>query len=277
MSLAPRSFIFVGLILCSRLAAAGAAESGGSAASALGTTRSTAELSEAGEMARLEALPPSHIPLRGATLSSAIRLLAEASQLSYLAPPDAEFTERVTSNVTMNPFRLLQVLAESYRFGMDYDHGLWRFYRINLNEMVTKAYTLRFDNLESVSISSSNLSSQLSASSSSSSSTMSSGGGSSGTAGSAPSTSFSNTVFTHDSKTSKIIDNVRKILTMPTVSTATRELDDSPLNPGAAASLAPQAAPPVEPIWNPDTSQLFVVATRQQQCVKGKLVNDLIA
>ena len=215
-------------------------------------------------MARLEALPPSHIPLRGATLSSAIRLLAEASQLSYLAPPDAEFTERVTSNVTMNPFRLLQVLAESYRFGMDYDHGLWRFYRINLNEMVTKAYTLRFDNLESVSISSSNLSSQLSASSSSSSSTMSSGGGSSGTAGSAPSTSFSNTVFTHDSKTSKIIDNVRKILTMPTVSTATRELDDSPLNPGAAASLAPQAAPPVEPIWNPDTSQLFVVATRQQ-------------
>jgi type II secretory pathway component GspD/PulD (secretin) len=274
MSLARRVVFSLGLIAYCGLAAAEPVETTAGTTSALGTTRSTAatdsarttgsaELSEAEEMARIEALPASRIPLKGATLSSAIRMLAESSQLSYLAPPEAEFTERVTSNVMMNPFKLLQVLSENYRFGMDYEHGLWRFYRINLNEMVTKAYTLRFNNLESVSISSSNLSSQLSASSSSSSSTMGSSSGSSG-GGSVPTTSFSNTVFTHDSKTSKIIENVRKILTVPTVSTATRELDDSPLNPGAAASWAPQAAPPVEPIWNPDTSQLFVVATRQQ-------------
>jgi type II secretory pathway component GspD/PulD (secretin) len=275
MSLARHVVFSLGLITYCRLAAADPVETAAGPTSALGTTRSapaadsarttgSAELSEAEEMTRIEALPASRIPLKGATLSSAIRLLAESSQLSYLAPPEAEFSERVTSNVTMNPFKLLQVLAENYRFGMDYEHGLWRFYRINLNEMVTKAYTLRFNNLESVSISSSNLSSQLSASSSSSGSTMGPSSGSSG-GGSAPTTSLSsNTVFTHDSKTSKIIENVRKILNVPTVSTATRELDDSPLTPGAAASWAPQAAPPVEPIWNPDTSQLFVVATRQQ-------------
>jgi len=219
-------------------------------------------------MARVEALPPSHIPLKGATLSSAVRLLAAASHLSYLAPPEAEFSERVTSDVTMNPFKLLQVLADNYGFGMDFHQGLWRFYRINLNEMVTKSYTLRFDNLESVSISSSNLNSQLTAAASSTSSSTtssSSSSGSSGGGGSSPTTSFSSqTQFTHDSKTSKIIENVRKILAIPTVAIATPSLDDSPISPGASAAQHPQPAPSTEPIWNPDTSQLFVVATRQQ-------------
>jgi type II secretory pathway component GspD/PulD (secretin) len=225
--------------------------------------------SESAEIARVEGLPASRIPLKGATLSSAVRLLAAASHLSYLAPPEADFAERVTSDVTMNPFQLLQVLAENYGFGMEYHQGLWRFYRINYNEMVTKTYTLRYDNLESFTIASSNLNSQLSSSSSSSSAsvTSSGSGSSSGGNGSAPSNSFNSTVrtqFTRESNTSKIIENVRKILSIPTVSIATPNLDDSPLNPGAAATQRGLVAPVAEPIWNPDTSQLFVVATRQQ-------------
>ena len=83
--------------------------------------------------------------------------------MSYLAPPDADFSQRVTSDVMMNPFEMLQVLGENYNFGMEYRRGIWRFYRIDLNELMTKVYTLRFNNLQQVSISSSSINSQLAA------------------------------------------------------------------------------------------------------------------
>src|ERR1700722_1610625 len=53
---------------------------------------SAAPLGQDEEMARLQALPPSHIPLKGATLGSAIRLLAQAAHMSYLSPADADFS-----------------------------------------------------------------------------------------------------------------------------------------------------------------------------------------
>lgn len=215
-------------------------------------------LSHEDEVARLNALPPSHIPLKGATLASAIRLLAQAAHMSYLSPPEADFNERVTSDVRMNPFVLLQILAENYNFAFDYRSGVWQFYRINLNELVSKAYTLRFNNLQEVKINSSSINSQLAAAG---------GGMSGGGMGGSPSPSGgagagSKSTFT--TKTDKIIEDIKKILGVPTVGLATLSLEASSAVPGMGATQKSTEAPKIEPIWNPDTSQLFVVATRQQ-------------
>jgi type II secretory pathway component GspD/PulD (secretin) len=218
---------------------------------------------EAAERARLRALPASHIPLKGASLASTIHLLAAAAQMPYLAPPDAEFSERITSDVTMNPFTLLQILGDNYSFGMEYRRGIWRFYRIDLNELVSKTYTLRFNNLQDVSITGSSINSQLAAAS---------GGNNSGTAGSGAGTGGSGGMSgagggskaTLDAKASRILDDIKKIVQIPTVGVGTPTLDGSPTTPDAGSGRKPLDAPKIEPIWNPDTSQLFVVATRQQ-------------
>jgi len=212
-----------------------------------------AALDADGEVARLGVLPASHIPLKGATLGSAIRLLAGAAQMSYLIPPDDEFSERITSDVRINPYRLLQILAKTYNFAFDYQDGVWQFYRINLNELVSKSYTLRFNNLQQVSIHSSSINSQLAQMGSmTSGSTPAPAAGGSGDKG------------TFDAKTGQIIEDIKKILVLPTVGLSTPSLDGSPATPGPSADQKPMEAPRVEPIWNPDTSQLFVVATRQQ-------------
>ena len=216
---------------------------------------------EEAEQARLHALPASHIPLKGATLASTIRLLATAAQMPYLAPPDAEFAERITSDVTMNPFTLLQILGENYNFGMEYRRGIWRFYRIDLNELVSKAYTLRFNNLQQVSITASNINSQLAAASGGNNS--GTPGGTAGGAGSGGG-SGGGSKATLDAKTSRILEDIKKIVGIPTVGLSTPTLDGSPATPGAGTGRKAQEAPKIEPIWNPDTSQLFVVATRQQ-------------
>jgi len=213
------------------------------------------------ERARLRALPASHIPLKGATLASTIRLLASSAQMPYLAPPDAEFGERITSDVTMNPFVLLEILGENYNFGMEYRRGIWRFYRIDLNELVSKAYTLRFNNLQQVSITPQSINSQLAAAT----------GGGSGAAGSGAASAGGSAAgagggskATLDAKASRILEDIRRIVGVPTVGLATPTLDGSPTTPGPGSGRKAQDAPKIEPIWNPDTSQLFVVATRQQ-------------
>jgi type II secretory pathway component GspD/PulD (secretin) len=69
---------------------------------------------------------------------------------------------------------------------------------------------------------------------------------------------------TLDAKTSRVLEDIRKILGIPTVGLNTPSLENGGATPGAAADRKGEAAPKIEPIWNPDTSQLFVVATRQQ-------------
>jgi Flp pilus assembly secretin CpaC len=226
------------------------------AAGSSGDNLPAASLDRESELARLRALPASHIPLKGATLASAIRLLAESAQMSYLAPPEADFGERITSDVMMNPFEMLEVLGENFNFAIEYDRGLWRFYRINMNELVTKTYTLRFNNLQQVSINSSNLNSQLAA--------FSGGGGGGGSSPGGLNSGGSGSKATLDAKVSRVLEDIRKILGIPTVGLTTHSLDGGPALPGADAARKGQDAPKIEPIWNPDTSQLFVVATRQQ-------------
>ncbi len=227
--------------------------------------RPSLSLPDDDEMARLHALPPSHIPLKGASLASAIRLLAQTAQMPYLAPNDDDFKERITSDVMMNPYELLQVLADNYNFGMEYRHGIWRFYRVNLNELVTKAYTLHFNNFQQVKITSGSINGQLAA--------LGNGGGAGGAGGQAGGTSSmgggsgggapaANSSI--DATTGKVIEDIKAILKIDTVGLNTPSLDSSPNTPGSRADRVGQKAPAVDPIWNPDTNQLFVVATRQQ-------------
>jgi hypothetical protein len=232
------------------------------AADAPAPAESPSSPDESAEIARLEALPAGRIPLKNATLSSAIRLLAEDAHLSFLSPPEEDFAERITSDVTLNPYDLLQLLSQDYNFGMEYRHGVWRFYRINLNELVTKAYTIRFNNLQQVSIASSNINSQLAAFSGGGTAGGNTGAGAQGAGmGGAAGLSASGPF---NAKTGKIIDDIKKILGVPTVALNTPTLDGSPATPNADATRKGMDAPRIEPIWNPDTSQLFVVATRQQ-------------
>jgi Flp pilus assembly secretin CpaC len=214
------------------------------------------------ELARLHALPAEHVPLKGATLASAIRLLAQSGRMSYISPAEADFGERITSDVMMNPFDLLQVLGDDYGFSMEFTHGVWRFYRINLNELVSKSYTIRFDNLQRVTIQSTSINSQL-ASAGGGMTSMGGGSPGGGLGGSTPSSGAPRN-GTFNSKTDQIIEDIKKILGLPTVGVSTPSLENSSDMPGAGADRKGQEAPKVEPIWNPDTSTLFVVATRQQ-------------
>lgn len=227
----------------------------GAVTSADGAAASPAEDAE---VARLEALPPCRVPLKGATLATAIRLLAQAAGMSYVSPPDADFPERITSDVTMNPYAFLRLLADTYGVGIAYRGGVWWFYRVNLNELVTKAYKLRFDNLEQVAIKGTSINSQLAAAGGAMTGSLN--GGTGGGLGNAA--SGGSGVFTV--KADRIIDDIGKIIGPPTVGVGTPSLDGSPALPGMDAAGAPLAAPKVEPIWDPDTSELFVVATRQQ-------------
>lgn len=210
----------------------------------------------AAEQARLAALPPVRVPLRGATLASAIRLLASDAKLSYLSPADAEFGDRIGSDATVNPYHLLQILAKDYNFEMDYDDGLWRFTRVNPNELITKAYPLHFNNLTPVSISSHNLSSQLAAASGGmggmGSGGLGGGGGSGGTPGGLGSHGMDSggASGSFDARPSRILEDVKKILAIPADG-----------GPDRKDKVAPAK---VDPIWDTDTSTLFVVATKRQ-------------
>ncbi len=209
------------------------------------------------EIERLKALPGNRVPFKQVTLASAIRLLADDARMNYIAPPEGAFSERVQANITMNDYELLGVLGENFGFGMEYDSkGLWRFYKINLNELVTKAYTIHFSTGDRVSINSTSINNQLMGNSYNSSM-------SGGTGSPHPSTD-GGAKGNFDVKAGKVIEDIKKIVAIPTVGVNTPTLENSAQFPGRAADKKGETAPQVEPIWNPDTSQLFVVATRQQ-------------
>ena len=204
------------------------------------------------EIERLKLLPANRVPFKQVTLASAIRLLADDARMNYISPPESEFNERVQASITMNDYELLNVLGENFGFGIEYDNkGVWRFYKINLNELVTKAYTIHFNTGDRVSINTSSINNQLSMMSNAGSAQPTAGGGGGGKG------SF-------DVKAGKVIEDIKKIVAIPTVGVNTPTLDASGQMPGRMAARKGETAPQVEPIWNPDTSQLFVVATRQQ-------------
>ncbi|MCA9357577.1 hypothetical protein KC872_05175, partial [Candidatus Kaiserbacteria bacterium] len=100
------------------------------------------------ELKRLESLPSMNIPIKSAPLHAAIRLCAEAANMNYVAPPSEAFLDTVTLKVKANPYEILSMLSDHHGLGMEFKRGMWHFYRINNNELITRKYKLKYNNHE---------------------------------------------------------------------------------------------------------------------------------
>ena len=87
------------------------------------------EADETREVARLEALPAVQIPIEDANLASAIKIVAQSAGMNHIAPDTRDFSEPISMTATINPWRLLQSLADRYRFTVRYQDGMWLFSR----------------------------------------------------------------------------------------------------------------------------------------------------
>lgn len=106
------------------------------------------ETQEQAERRRLEALPPASIPIQEAPLHAAIQLVCTAAGMNFLAPAPDRFSEPVTLSVRLNPWRLLQILAERHRFECLFLDGVWHFKRPEVGNLESRTYTLRHTNLD---------------------------------------------------------------------------------------------------------------------------------
>ncbi|MGE9296603.1 MAG: type II secretion system protein GspD [Puniceicoccales bacterium] len=104
------------------------------------------------ELARLRALLATDLPMRELPLPTALSLLASACEMNFLiVPGNGLDTERtVTMSVRANPFRVLKILTNEYGVEMRYDDGLWEFYAVNPAELISKTYTLKHHNLDTI-------------------------------------------------------------------------------------------------------------------------------
>ncbi|HXA80698.1 MAG TPA: hypothetical protein VNV14_05445 [Opitutaceae bacterium] len=211
---------------------------------------STRILTQDEELARLKALPVSSVPLKQARLYTAVVALAEQAGMRYIAPAQGDFDQRISLNIAgMNPKDMLDVLGQTYGFTEEYDaHGIWHFYRADQNEMIPKTYSLRFNNLSKVVITSPSINSSLTTSNSSSSTN-------------SPTTArYSGSPFKVDAD--RIVSDIKQILGIP---------DTAIIDDGNGAkpetTYKSSAAPAPQVIWNPDDNELLVLATRQQHAM----------
>jgi type II secretory pathway component GspD/PulD (secretin) len=199
------------------------------------------------ELARLKALPASSVPLKQARLYTAVVALAEEAGMRYIAPAESDFAERISLNIAgMNPKDMLDVLSQTYGFTEEYDdHGIWHFYRADQNEMIPKTYSLRFNNLSKVVITSPSINANLNTSN--------------GSYSANPQTAARSSDSPFKVDADHIVSDIKQILGIP----ATAIIDDGRgTEPEGAYKSA--AAPTPQVIWNPDNNELLVFATRQQ-------------
>lgn len=105
------------------------------------------------EIFRLEQLPVTRIPIRSQPLHVAVRTLANAAGMAYIAPNESEFKELVTIRIPAgNPWEVLGTLKERYRFEHEFSKNIWTFYRPRDDEMVLRTYQLRHNDLSSTKI-----------------------------------------------------------------------------------------------------------------------------
>jgi Bacterial type II and III secretion system protein len=211
------------------------------------------------ELARLKALPLVSVPLKQAKLYSAIVALAEASNMRYIAPDETDFSDRIALNIpSMNPKSMLDVLGETYGFSMEFDeNSIWHFYRVDLNEMIPKTYSLRYNNLSKVVINAPSVNSQLGASSSNAGF---------GTSPNSSGTGSNASPFKVDPD--RVVTDIKQILGISGEQNIGDEGSNNARTPGHKSGVLP--TPQV--IWDADNNALFVVATRQQH----KLVADYL-
>jgi type II secretory pathway component GspD/PulD (secretin) len=215
-----------------------------------GQPTSTRILTHDEELARLKALPLSSVPLKQARLYTVVVALAEEAGMRYIAPAEGDFSQRISLNIAgMNPKDMLDVLGQTYGFTEEYDHhGIWHFYRADQNEMIPKTYSLRFNNLSKVVITSPSINANL--------------------------TTSTNGTFTNPSAAASansspfkvdadhIVSDLKQILGIP---------DTAIIDDGSGgkqdATYKSAAAPTPQVIWNPDDNELLVLATRRQHAM----------
>lgn len=211
------------------------------------------------------------IALKEMSLSDAIIYLARVAGMNFVAPPTEAFSEMVNLRVTGNPYSVLKLLGDSYAFECEPflstgGQVVWRFYKVNINELVTRTYKLKYNNQRVADITTPALSSQALP-----------GGVSGGTAASAGQPSnISNAITMNDEELTKTIEAV--LATPTTGLAATFQTADRHGNfvrlrmPGFDASKQWARSDNLPKGWVkfvPDTNSLLVAATRQQ--------HDLIA
>lgn len=108
------------------------------------------EPDESREVARLEGLPAVQIPIEDASLASAIKIVAQSAGMNHIAPTQEDFPETISMSATINPWRLLQLMADRYRFAMRYQNGMWFFSRESAGALIAKTYEFRHANLDNV-------------------------------------------------------------------------------------------------------------------------------
>ena len=206
------------------------------------------------EIKRLESLPPMSIPIKSAPLHAAIRLCAEAANMNYIAPPVELFKEKVTLKVKTNPYEILKMLSDHHSLGMEYERGMWQFFRVNENELITRKYQLRYNNQEIIHKTPPSLNKTLDESSRNA--MCFDLNGDSG-------------VFSID--TNKIIYEIQKILDLPTTGlSAVVEEGGSVDNfsaiskPSLSGSKIGGYSPQGQVLYVSDSNELMVIASRQQ-------------
>lgn len=90
------------------------------------------------------------IPIQNLSLRVTLQMLCEAAGMSYISPQDPHFDQSVTLKVRATPFEAIKALSDLYGFDTDYSAGIWRFYRVNINELITRHYELRYTSLTNV-------------------------------------------------------------------------------------------------------------------------------
>lgn len=147
------------------------------------------------EVRRLESLPISAVPIRQQTIFVAVKALANACGMQYIAPSEDDFKDLVTVRAAGNPWRILCSLAEKYGFECEFKDDIWTFFKPQLDEIVVRTYQLRYNDLSETKISAPSISTGL-------------GSSGSGNSGGGSSSSF-------DAKTDVIVTGISEILKLP--------------------------------------------------------------
>ena len=159
------------------------------------------------EVQRIKAIRNTEIPIRDASVKEAIELIANAADMQYITPSDEEFEKmKVSLRKSGSPWELFGILSDAFGVGMEYRHGVWYFYPINIYQMVTRKYQIRYNTHEEINVSPPSLNSTIS----SSGAANDSGGGGSN------SQSVDEVFEVADKEKQMLIEKVKEVIQTPT-------------------------------------------------------------
>ena len=219
------------------------------------------------EIARLQAIAPSPIPLRNVPLSTVIRAITQHAGMNYIAPNDGEFSDIVTLRYSGNPWQLLSILKRRHNFEMAYEDGLWTFYRQSPGLLISRTYQLRYNNQGEVKAGASGgLTSSRSSDNGSSNRN-----GSSGSNGSSSQASSGDRGNVFEPNNEKIVKDIKSLLGIPVTGLDAQISESGAVGEMPAISTKHAVAHEgkieagkADVIYMADSNQLFIIATRQQ-------------